>query len=323
MDVIAVDVDYVRAGLAASHLLIDSERAAFVDTGTAHSVPRLLAALSKHGLRPEQVDYVLLTHIHLDHAGGAGQLMQSLPQARCVVHPRGARHMADPAKLIAGSKAVYGEEAFERLYGELLPIEAGRIVEVADGQRLTFGSRTLEFIHTAGHALHHYCIVDAGVDAEAAILFTGDTFGLSYREFDVVVPDTTGAPGDGGAAVRPFIFPTTTPVHFDPQAAHASIDRILSYAPKSVYLTHFSRVDAPEKLAPDLHADLDVFVDIARRCHAAPQRAEVMRREMFEHLNRRLDAHGHRSDAPQRHRLLDMDVELNVQGLEVWADKVF
>src|SRR5690606_22590284 len=104
--------DYVRPGLAASHLLIDSGRAAFVDTGTAHSVPRLLQALTEHGLRTEQVEYVLLTHIHLDHAGGAGQLMQRLPNARCVVHPRGRRHLADPAKLIAGSKAVYGEEAF-------------------------------------------------------------------------------------------------------------------------------------------------------------------------------------------------------------------
>jgi glyoxylase-like metal-dependent hydrolase (beta-lactamase superfamily II) len=316
VDVIAVDVDYVRAGLAASHLLIDSERAAFVDTGTAHSVPRLLAALAGQGLGPAQVDYVLLTHIHLDHAGGAGQLMQHLPHARCVVHPRGARHMVAPAKLVAGSKAVYGDEVFDRLYGELLPIQAQRIIEVADGQRLTFGSRTLEFIHTPGHALHHCCIVDAA----AAIVFTGDTFGLSYRELDVVARG--GMQSGDGQAVRPFIFPTTTPVHFDPQAAHASIERILSYAPRSVYLTHFGRVDAPEKLAPDLHADLDVFVAIARRWSKAPQRAEHMRREMFEHLSRRLDSHGHPSDAQQRHLLLDMDVELNVQGLEVWADKM-
>ena len=99
----AVDTEYVRAGLAASHIIAHEGRAAFVDTGTTHSVPQLLSALEELGLARDAVDYVILTHVHLDHAGGAGQLMRALPQARAVIHPRGAPHMIDPAKLIAGS----------------------------------------------------------------------------------------------------------------------------------------------------------------------------------------------------------------------------
>src|SRR5206468_1273844 len=110
--IFAVETRYLRPGLDASHLIVDSGRAAFVDTGAASSIPHLLAALERLDIGRDQVDYVLLTHIHLDHAGGAGQLMQALPNARAVIHPRGARHMIDPAKLIAGSQKVYGEQKF-------------------------------------------------------------------------------------------------------------------------------------------------------------------------------------------------------------------
>src|SRR5262249_7769502 len=155
---------------------------------------------------------VLLTHVHLDHAGGAGLLLQSLPNARAVIHPRGARHLIDPAKLIAGSIEVYGEQKFRELYGDIVPISQERVWIAEDGLRVTLGgSRELELIHTPGHALHHYCIVDRAAQA----IFSGDTFGVSYREFDT-------ARGE-------FIFPTTTPVHFDPVALHGSVDRLMSY----------------------------------------------------------------------------------------------
>ncbi len=196
----AIDVDYVRPRLAASHLVVDGGRAAFVDTGTTHSLPTLLYALEAKGIDRSAVDWVLTTHVHLDHAGGAGALMRELPNARCAVHPRGARHLAEPSKLIAGSIAVYGEERYHALYGEILPIDASRIFQPEDGAKIRLGGRELELIHTPGHALHHYCVVDAANE----LIFSGDTFGLSYRDFDV----------DG----RAFIFPTTTPVHFDPEA---------------------------------------------------------------------------------------------------------
>ena len=145
----AIDVDYVRPKLAASHLVVDGGRAAFVDTGTTHSLPTLLYALEAKGIGRGDVDWVLTTHVHLDHAGGAGALMRELPNARCAVHPRGARHLAEPSKLIAGSMAVYGEERYRALYGEILPIDAARIFEAADGARIRLGGRELELIQHA------------------------------------------------------------------------------------------------------------------------------------------------------------------------------
>jgi glyoxylase-like metal-dependent hydrolase (beta-lactamase superfamily II) len=299
----AIDVDYVRPRLAASHLVVDSGRAAFVDTGTSRSVPNLLAALAARHVDPAQVDWVLTTHVHLDHAGGAGELMRHLPQARCVVHPRGARHLADPAKLIAGSIAVYGEARYRELYGDIVPIPEDRLLVPGDGDRIALGSRTLELIHTPGHALHHYCIVDL----DHRRIFPGDNFGISYRDFDV----------DG----REFIMPTTTPVHFDPEAMITSIDRLMSYAPVAMYLTHFGEVRDLQRLAAELKARVEAFAALGRRLATVPERTAAMRSEMFGMLCRWLDAHGYRGDLAERHRLLDDDVELNVQGLEVWIDR--
>ena len=124
----AFDSGYVLPILAAIHLIVDHGRVAFVDTGSKDSLPNARLALQKLGLDDSAVDYVILTHIHIDHAGGAGHLMREFPQARLVVHPRGARHMAEPAKLVAGVTAVYGEEYVARVYGDILPIPAERII---------------------------------------------------------------------------------------------------------------------------------------------------------------------------------------------------
>jgi len=301
--VIAIDAQYIRPKLAAVHLIIDNGRAAFVDTGTNRSVPYMLQALSEHGLTPADVDYVFLTHVHLDHAGGAGTLMQSLPNAHCVVHPRGARHMIDPSKLVAASKEVYGERRFNLLYGELPPIPAERVISVEDSHRLTLGTREFEFIHTPGHANHHYCIVDN----LGRVIFSGDTFGMSYRELDT----------DQGA----FIMPITTPSQFDPEAAHKSIDRLLSYNPHAIYVTHYSRVEGLQKLAADLHEQIDGYVAIARRHANSDKRTEKMVADLYAYIAERLDRHGVRKDDAFRHTLLDGDIKLNVQGLEVWLQQ--
>jgi glyoxylase-like metal-dependent hydrolase (beta-lactamase superfamily II) len=299
----AIDCDYVRPKLAASHLVVDSGRAAFVDTGTTHSVPTLLAALEAKGLAPADVDWVLTTHVHLDHAGGAGALMQALPNARCAIHPRGARHLIDPAKLVAGSMAVYGEERCRALYGEIVPIPEARVYVAAEGAKITLGRRELELIHTPGHALHHYCVVDAA----NALIFSGDTFGLSYRDFDV----------DG----RAFIIPTTTPVHFDPDALCRSVDRLMSYRPKSIFLTHYAEVTELERLAREMKERVLAYVDLGSRYRDAPDRAGKLRHGMFAMMATWLDAHGYPRDDAKRHWLLDDDVELNCQGIEVWLDR--
>lgn len=299
----AVDVGYMRPGLAASHIILDGGEAAFVDTGTNSSVPTLLAALDELGVARDAVRYVFLTHIHLDHAGGAGTLMQALPRAECVVHPRGARHMIDPAKLMAGTRAVYGDALTASLYGELVPIEAGRIIEPADCEAFTLGSRRLEAFYTEGHARHHYCLHDPATRG----VFTGDSFGISYRELD----------SDRG----PFVFPTTTPVHFDPAAAHDAIGRILSYDPDCVYLTHYSRVGDLDRLAADMHGHLDAFVGIAREYRNDDDREAAIAGGLFEYLAERIEAHGFLGDREAIGAIINADMKLNAQGLVVWLTR--
>ena len=299
----AIDTHYVRPRLCASHLVVERGRAAFVDTGTALSVPRLLAALDAKGIAREAVDWVLLTHIHLDHAGGAGALVERLPNARVAVHPRGAAHIADPARLVAATRQVYGDAAYERLYGDIRPVAAERLVVTEDGASHELAGRRFEFLHTPGHALHHQAIVDAAAGA----VFAGDTFGVSYRAFDV----------DG----REFILPATTPTQFDPDQLHASIDRVVALAPRAVFLTHYSRVVDVARLAEDLHAALRAYVAIARRHRQDPARVARLTAAVFDFHSAALDRHGYAGTLAMRHALLDEDIALNVQGLVAWLER--
>ena len=299
----AVDTEHLRPGMAASHLIVANGRAAFVDTGANNAVPLLLGALEEQGLAPDAVDYLFLTHVHLDHAGGAGLLMEALPNARAVLHPRGARHMIDPGKLEAGARAVYGDDKYEAVYGELHPIPESRVRIVDDGEVLKLGDRAFEFLHTEGHARHHYCIFDR----DARVVFTGDTFGLSYRALDT--------------AAGEFILPTTTPVQFDPAALHASIDRLMACAPRAAFLTHYSRVTDLVRLAGDLHRDIDAYRALAAAAADRPDRERMIEDGVREGLYRRLDAHGCPADPAWRERHLALDIRLNTQGILVWMER--
>jgi glyoxylase-like metal-dependent hydrolase (beta-lactamase superfamily II) len=306
--IVTLDAEYVRPGLAAVHLIVEQGHAAIIDTGTNAAVPHVLAALADLGVAPEAVDWVIVTHVHLDHAGAAGAFIAACPNARLVVHPRGARHMIDPSKLVQGSMAVYGEAVFRELYGEIVPVSAARVIEADEGFVLDFNGRRLEFIDTPGHARHHYCIHDLTSNC----LFTGDTLGISYREFDVEVDHIQ----------RPFIFPTTTPVQFEPEALHASIDRLIARNADAAYLTHYGRVDNLPGLAPILHELIDEYVAMTLAAPGEGQvRQEALKQAMSDCLLARLRAHGCTLDDATCHDLLANDIELNCQGLLVWLDR--
>jgi len=301
--IVAIDTEYARPAQDASHLIIEGGRGAFVDTGVNNSVPLLLAGLQQSDLDPGDVDYVFLTHIHLDHAGGAGQLMQQLPNARCVLHPRGAPHMVDPAKLVAGSDAVYGKKEAQHRFGTIQPIDSSRIDIADDGEGFSLNGRELQAFYTEGHARHHYCLSDPASKG----VFTGDSFGVSYRELDT--------------AAGEFIFPTTTPIHFDPDEAHKAVDRIMSYEPEHLYLTHYSQVGNLDRLASDMHKGINMFVTIALENAGAEDRTTVLQEAMFDFFVAGLIRHGFKGDHDAVRSILKFDVSLNVQGLEVWLEK--
>ena len=299
----AVDVLYERERLNAAHIVVEQGRAAIIDTGTAHGVPRVLAALAAKGVTPRQVDYVVLTHVHLDHAGGAGQLMARCPEATLTVHPRGARHMIDPGRLLAATVQIYGEQATRRVYGEVVPVPADRVLQTPEGAHVSLAGRELAFLDAPGHARHHVVVRDG----RTGHVFSGDTFGLSYRELD----------RDG----RQFAFPTTSPSQFDPPALHRSIERLLSLEPEAIYVTHFGQVRDPVRLAADLHRLIDAHVELAERCRdAGAQRNALLRKGIAEIVRAESRRQGWTLSEEALLRVFAIDVDLNAQGLEAWLD---
>lgn len=300
----AIDTEYARPLQDASHLIVEGGRAAFVDTGTNDSVPLLIDALHQQGLNVADVEFVFLTHIHLDHAGGAGKLMQQLPEARCVVHPRGARHMMDPTRLIAGTEAVYGVDKTRQMYGEIQAIDESRVLISGDEQWFDLNGRKMQALYTEGHALHHYCLNDP----ISRGVFTGDSFGVSYRELDT--------------AAGEMIFPTSTPTHFDPDAAHVSVDRIMGCNPKQLYLTHYSRVRDLDRLAADMHAGIDAYVTMAMDNKDADDLQAAIEPSMSDYLTARARAHGFEGNNAALQSILEVDVRLNTMGLVSWLHRL-
>lgn len=301
--VTAIDTEYARSLQDASHLIVEGGRAAFIDTGVNDSVPLLLDALQQQDLDVDNVDYVILTHVHLDHAGGAGKLMQELPNARCVVHRFGAPHMIDPGKLIAGTEAVYGAEKTRETYGKIRPIDASRIDIPEDGDWLSLNGRELQLINTEGHARHHHVVNDPTSKG----VFTGDSFGVSYRELDTERGE--------------IVFPTSTPVQFDPVAAHVAVDRIMACEPEQLFLTHYSRVGNVERLASQMHAGIDAYVAMARQHEHDDDRSAALRENLLGYYAEQLEGHGYAGDREMMRAVLGIDIELNAQGLEVWLEK--
>lgn len=299
-----IDTGLGRPGLAACYLMDHKGRLAVVETGTGQTVPKILELISQRGYSYADVDYVIITHVHLDHAGGAGALMEVLPNAKLVVHPRGARHMADPSKLQAGAIAVYGEKSYYQQYGELVPVPSERMIAAEDNTTLALGDRPLRFLDTPGHAKHHFCVYDEFSRG----VFTGDTLGVVYGELC-----------EGHQC---FVMPTTTPVQFDPEALKQSIDRLLALKPERFFLTHYGMVEATQAHAEQLKQQIDDYVRIAlaHKLDGA-KRAENIAADLLDYTLRALDASGSPLSLEEQRVLISMDMGLNAQGLEVWLQK--
>jgi glyoxylase-like metal-dependent hydrolase (beta-lactamase superfamily II) len=288
-----------RDGFAAAYLMREGDRAAFVETNTNRSLPRLLSALEAEGLGPEAVEYVIITHVHLDHAGGASALMDACPGATLLAHPRAAPHVIDPQKLVKSAQAVYGEQPFREMYGEIRPVPGERVRIMQDNETLSFGQRTLTFLHTRGHANHHFCVLDSGSDG----IFTGDSFGLVYPELQ-----RRGL----------FAIPSTSPTDFDAAEAKRALDRILATGAERAFLTHFGEQRELEAIAAQLHRQLDVYGALADEAFASDLEGDALDalcqkriRALFDEL---LAEHGLGDDRAAR-ELLETDIDLNAQGV--------
>ena len=296
----AIDTGFHRDRFDAAWLVVERGRAAFIDTGTARAVPRLLAALDALGLGADAVDFIIPTHVHLDHGGGVGQLAQALPQARVIVHPRGARHLVDPTDLWNSALAIYGQAQMDRAYGRLEPVPADRVSTTKDGDVIELAGRALRFAHTPGHCLHHHCVWDERTQA----WFTGDNFGMAYPEFVV----------DG----RAFMFPTTTPVQFDPAAMQDSFERLLAASPRRMYLTHYGPIDHVADCGERLGAMLHETVALAEALPDTPDRIEALAAAMLELHARRAREFGVRLPDEEIRALLRDDMALNAAGIVTW-----
>ena len=299
-EIYAVDAEFGREGFAAVYVLKSDDGVAIVDTAHRGSLPVVLRALEGFGVAPGDVKFVLLTHVHLDHAGGAGAYMECFENARLVVHERGARHMIDPAKLLEGARAVYGAEETERMYGSLVPVAPERIEIPTDGARLRLGGRTIVCLDTPGHARHHlaYFVEDARV------AFTGDVFGMNYGEL--------------ASRDRQGIVPSTSPVQFDPAEMHRSIDRIMALSPARIFPAHFGDVRDPALAAADMHRMIDWHARVAVDANGE---IDAVREQLGKGFEEECRLQEWPFPVADVRRLLAPVIEMNAQGLAVWFGK--
>lgn len=264
---------------------------AIIETSASPSVPFLLDGLRALEIKPEEIEYVIVTHIHLDHAGGAGLFLQSCPNAKLIVHPKGARHLENPSRLIESAKMVYGD-LFDPLFDPIIPIPADRIIQMNDGDTLDLGSRTLTFFHTPGHANHHFSIYDDKSNG----VFTGDTAGIQYAQLT-----------DDGI---PFYMPTTSPNQFDPEAMKQSMDRIMKFSPDRLYFGHFGMTDQPEQAIAMVQHWLDVYMEELGK----HETVEELNKTLMETVTAYLDEKGIPSDHSV-FDLLEIDLHVSAQGM--------
>jgi len=302
-----IDTHYLgQSDVAAAYLIVEGDRAAFVDNNTNAAVPRLLASLAEHGLAPEQVEYLIITHVHLDHAGGTSALARACPNATVLAHPRAAPHVIDPSKLVASASTVYGPDQFKRLYGTIEAVAEDRVRVMDDEQTLRFGHRELRFLHTRGHANHHFCIADSASGA----IFSGDAFGLVYPALQ---------------REGTFAFPSTSPTDFEPELARQAVGRLVAEQPSAIYVTHFGAVTDIRVAAGQLVRHLDFSERLRDDAEASDRPDEALesycRARLSDYFAGLLDGRGTLGRDAETWSLLRLDIDLNAQGIAFAANK--
>ncbi|HEX5295492.1 MAG TPA: MBL fold metallo-hydrolase [Streptosporangiaceae bacterium] len=288
-------------GITAGYL-IRGDRPCLVETGTAPSAPVIRDALAGLGIGPGDLATVVVTHIHLDHAGGAGDIAAMFPAAQVVVHQRGARHLADPSRLMASARMVYGD-ALERLFGVLAPVPADRIVALDDVGTVDLGGgRRLDSHYSPGHAKHHVGLVDS----ETGDLYVGDAAG-------VYLPDT----GD--------VRPATPPPDFDHQTALASVRKFAALRPSRLLFSHYGPVDRVGEILDRSAEEITVWVEETRRARRVLGPGLDLDHAVAMVRDRTMDRYA--AASPDADPALAEQFERmssaagNVEGIMAWLDK--
>ncbi len=303
-NIFCFDANYIRKKFAAIHFINQNNKLLIVDTATNLSAKRFLNALYTMNISPESVEWILLTHVHLDHAGGAGLLMRMCPNARLAVHKRGVRHMVNPETLWASVVSVYGKKEAEKQYGQLIPVDENRVVAVGEGEVISFQNRKLQIFDAPGHANHHIVIFDE----ESKSFFTGDAFGIAY-------PELTTEDGE-------FILISSTPTQFDPVKFDITIKKIMKQKPKNCFLTHFSKIMNIEKNGYELLKQLDEYVTITQQSrNNFESHQDQIKEKLFELFYKKLEKTNLSISRHEFGNLLSLDLSLNAQGLEYWNTK--
>lgn len=294
-NIFQLDLMYDGIPEVSSAYIIKDKQNAIIETGASHSIPQILKALDLLEISREDVDWIIVTHIHLDHSGGAGHLLHYLPNAKIIVHPRGARHLIDPTKLIASAKEVY-KDSFERIYHPILPVPEEKVVIVTDGMRLGLNSREFLFIDSPGHAKHHLTVYDSKTKG----IFCGDAVGMALAPL-------------ARMGIEYFV-PFTTPTQFNPNVMMGTLSRLANFQPDRLYFTHFGYNDHAQAVIERMKEIIPKYTEIARSAYEQEPTQQAILDALRQYHYGELRGLG----VPESHsifEILETEWELNAQGL--------
>lgn len=283
--------------------VLDEEELTIIETGPSPSIKYIKRGLEELGHTLSEVKYIIVTHIHLDHAGGVGVLLKLCPNAKVIVHPRGKRHLIDPKRLASGARAIYGD-SFAEFFDPVEPVAEEVIIEKSEGDTLQIGKNcTLQFLDTPGHARHHISIYDPVSNG----LFTGDTAGVKYEQLDPLGID--------------LFLPSTSPNHFDPTAMHESIDRFMEMNVDFIYFGHFGATLKTTTALHQVSEWLDIFVEEGEKVFKEGKGYDVLSGRLFTRVKEHLKELGVPDDHPV-YILINLDMQVSALGIIDYFQKL-